>query len=99
MNGIVEYALSTSSDDAQVLCWDLRTLNVVSSFKANPKCGKNGLALCGPNLLVASQQNKAAMRIYAWGKDQPVQRFSGPERIPIVACSPDGNVIVGGSDS
>eukprot|EP01134_Creolimax_fragrantissima_P001376 CFRG1376T1 len=97
MSSIAEYVLSTSSSDAQVLCWDLRTLNVVSSFKANPKCGRNGIAQLGSNLLIGSQQDKAAMRIWAWGKDQPIQRFSGPERMPVIACSPDGNFIVGGS--
>lgn len=38
---LTEVVLSSSAGDDQALVWDLRTLAVLGSYKANPSCARH----------------------------------------------------------
>eukprot|EP00124_Ichthyophonus_hoferi_P004801 Ihof_evm2s582 gene=Ihof_evmTU2s582 len=94
-----EVVISTAEGDEQSLLWDLRSTAILGSYKGNPKCGRHGLATVGDRLLLGSQADKGALRVWAWEKDQPLHKFSGPEKIPVVAVTPDGIFCAAGSVS
>ena len=50
-------------------------------------------------MLIGAQKDKPSLRAWCWERDQPLHKFSGPEKLPVLACTPDGSFCVGGGAS
>ncbi|PWZ02723.1 WD40 repeat-like protein [Testicularia cyperi] len=48
-------------------------------------------------LVFQLENNKAALNVYSWQRDHPLQRIILPQKLSCIACSPDGELIAAGS--
>lgn len=93
-----ELALTSSSDQGNVELWDLRSGTPLMSYKGN-KGERNGVELVAGKYFFSTQNDKPALHVWVWQRDQPHMKFSLPEKMSALAVSPRGIHCVGGSTS
>lgn len=58
---------------------------------SNPSVSGSG------GLVFQLENNKATLNVYSWQRDHPLQRIILPSKLSCIACSPNGELIAGGS--
>eukprot|EP00128_Syssomonas_multiformis_P006609 Colp12_sorted_trinity150504_noHs@24117 len=90
-----DVVLSTSADGHSHL-WDLKSATALTAYKGSC-CGRRAVTLIGKEYLAVAQNDKPAIHVWYWQKDQAVHKFIVPEKLQCLAASPDGLYLVGGS--
>jgi pre-rRNA-processing protein IPI3 len=76
--------------------WDISTGEIINSYYKN--IAKSNCTVFHTNVIISSQNDKAAIHIYNLKKDQPTFQCAMPEKLTSMAISPDGNFCFGGSE-
>ncbi|KJE97530.1 hypothetical protein CAOG_07371 [Capsaspora owczarzaki ATCC 30864] len=101
--GEVALTVSSSADDHLTLR-DLRSGAVLTTYKTGQTggIGPHGVSItsCGQfalPLLLAASADRPVVNSWYWQKDQVHVKSTLAEKVPVIATSPDGLYIVGGS--
>lgn len=65
----------------------------VSAIPTSPNPAISGTG----GLVFQLQNNKATLNVFSWQRDHPLQRIILPSKLLCIACSPNGELIAGGS--
>lgn len=86
----------TSAEDGGLQLHQIASGTLLASY-ASAGCVSHGLvasARCG--LVAAALGARAAVHVWRWSKDQPIERMVCPERLACLAMSTDGAFIAAG---
>lgn len=64
-----------------------------------PRGSLNCAFHAGQERLFSTQHNSALLQVFSWGRESALQNIVVPEKLAVVAASPDGNWLVGGAFS
>ncbi len=65
----------------------------VSAIPTSPNPAISGTG----GLIFQLENNKATLNIFSWQRDHPLQRIILPSKLSCIACSPNGELVAGGS--
>ena len=65
----------------------------VSAIPTSPNPAISGTG----GLVFQLENNKATLNVFSWQRDHPLQRIILPSKLSCIACSPNGELVAGGS--
>ncbi|CBQ67712.1 related to WD-repeat protein crb3 [Sporisorium reilianum SRZ2] len=65
----------------------------VSAISTSPNPAISGTG----GLVFQLENNKATLNVFSWQRDHPLQRIILPSKLSCIACSPNGELVAGGS--
>lgn len=65
----------------------------VSAIPTSPNPAISGTG----GLIFQLENNKATLNVFSWQRDHPLQRIILPSKLSCIACSPNGELVAGGS--
>eukprot|EP00833_Pecoramyces_ruminatium_P016548 jgi/Orpsp1_1/1190580/evm.model.d7180000079893.1 len=100
-----EVVVATSSNDAFIYIWDIRSGTLLTTFKGN-KTDTHALALLSPlyqparkAYIYSAQNDRPQINVWSFRKDQLLYKFTVPEKLSSIITTNNSNYIIGGSEN
>jgi len=102
---ISEVVVATSSNDAFIYIWDIRSGTLLATFKGN-KTDTNAISLLSPlyqparkSFIYSAQNDRPQINVWSFRKDQLLYKFTVPEKLSSTVITNNNNFFIGGSEN